>query len=101
EALQNVAKYAGASRTDIRFAEIDGGLRFGVTDDGPGFDPAATRRGTGLQGMADRLDAVGGRLEVASAPGAGTAITGWIPVRPIPDPVSAIPEPARPVPDPV
>jgi signal transduction histidine kinase len=52
------------------------GVTFEVVDDGDGFDPTTTGYGTGLQGMADRLEAIGGRLEVTSAPGARTTITG-------------------------
>jgi signal transduction histidine kinase len=80
EALQNVAKYANASRATVRLLDGDGGLRFEVRDDGSGFDPAATAYGTGLQGMADRLAALGGRIEVTSAPGAGTSVLGTVPV---------------------
>ena len=80
EALNNVAKYAGASRAQIRLTEQDGRLIFEVVDDGLGFDPAATAYGTGLQGMADRLDAIGGTLEVRSEHGAGTTVAGQIPV---------------------
>ena len=58
-------------------------LRFEVGDDGVGFDPAATAYGTGLQGMADRLAAIGGTLEVRSAPGEGTTVAGRVPARPI------------------
>ncbi len=60
EALQNVAKYAHASRVSIKLTQINGSLIFEVTDDGDGFDPTTTGYGTGLQGMADRLDAIGG-----------------------------------------
>ena len=80
EALNNVAKYAGASRAQIRLSEQDDRLIFEVVDDGLGFDPAATAYGTGLQGMADRVDAIGGTLEVRSEPGAGTTVVGRIPV---------------------
>jgi signal transduction histidine kinase len=76
EALQNVAKYAGASRAVIRLIPEEDGLRFEVVDDGAGFDPSRTGYGTGLQGMADRLDAVGGELELRSAVGDGTTIGG-------------------------
>ena len=79
EALQNVAKYAQASRVTIRLVAADGGLRFEVRDDGVGFDARATRHGTGLQGMADRLDAVKGSFEVRSAPGEGTTVVGNVP----------------------
>ena len=81
EALQNVAKYAKAGHADVRLARNEHELVFEVTDDGAGFDPGATPRGTGLQGMADRLDAIGGRLEVRSTPGQGTTVTGRVPVR--------------------
>jgi signal transduction histidine kinase len=81
EALQNVAKYAGASKTSIRLRADHGSLRFEVEDDGAGFETARIGYGTGLQGMADRLDAIGGTLEVRSRPGEGTTITGLIPAR--------------------
>jgi signal transduction histidine kinase len=78
EALNNIAKYAGAGRAIVRIARENGQLRFEVADDGRGFDVAATTHGTGLQGMADRLDALGGRFEITSAPGTGTTITGTL-----------------------
>ena len=80
EALQNVAKYAAATRAWIRLAEDAGTLRFEVRDDGAGFDPGVTSFGTGLQGMTDRLDAIGGTIRVQSAPGEGTTVTGTIPI---------------------
>jgi signal transduction histidine kinase len=79
EALANVAKYAGADRASVRLATTDGDLRFEVHDDGVGFDRTATGYGTGLQGMADRLAALGGELIVTSAPGSGTTIQGRLP----------------------
>jgi signal transduction histidine kinase len=81
EALNNVAKYAEASRATVRLEHGDDGLTFVVTDDGRGFDPTATSYGTGLQGIADRLDAIGGRLEVRSQPGEGTTVVGTIQLR--------------------
>jgi signal transduction histidine kinase len=78
EAMQNVAKYAEASSIVIRLADIHGLLRFEIEDDGRGFDPGETAHGTGLQGMADRLDAIGGALEVSSEPGRGTRVRGLI-----------------------
>jgi signal transduction histidine kinase len=81
EALQNIQKYAGASNAQVALSQTDGVLRFEVSDDGAGFDPAAIGYGTGLQGMADRLDAIGGTLEVRSEPGHGTTIVGSVPVR--------------------
>ena len=73
EALNNVAKYAGATRAEVRLAQADGELTFEVSDNGDGFDPAQTGYGTGLQGMADRLDAIGGTLKVHSAAWEGRA----------------------------
>ena len=81
EALQNVAKYANASTARLRLADRDGTVRFEVIDDGAGFDPELTPLGTGLQGMQDRLEALGGTLEVASSPGEGTTVGGAIPAR--------------------
>jgi signal transduction histidine kinase len=78
EAMQNVAKYAQAGTTVVRLAETDGSLLFEIQDDGRGFDPRETGYGTGLQGMADRLDAIGGELEVTSGPGRGTVVRGRI-----------------------
>jgi len=51
-----------------------------VSDDGGGYDAQHTPMGSGLRNMADRLAALGGRLEVRSAPGQGTTITGQLPV---------------------
>ena len=70
EALQNAAKYSGASKVDVRLGRTNGRLTFEVVDDGRGFDPEGTSFGTGLQGIADRLRALDGTLEVRSAPGA-------------------------------
>ena len=78
EALQNVSKYANATHATVRLSD-EGGLSFEVSDDGSGFDPSSTGYGTGLQGMADRLDAIGGTLQVRSAPGEGTVVTGRVP----------------------
>jgi signal transduction histidine kinase len=80
EALQNVAKYAGASRAAVGLREEDGFLVFSVSDDGRGFDVASTTRGSGLQNMVDRVEAVGGRIKVDSTPGRGTTVTGRVPV---------------------
>jgi len=78
EALQNVAKYAHATHAEVRLSSTGDELAFEVVDDGDGFDPGSTRRGTGLLGMTDRLDAIGGTLEVRSRPGHGTTVTGRV-----------------------
>jgi len=80
EALQNTAKYAEASHATVSLSRANGSLVFTVADDGTGFDTSATGYGTGLQGIADRLGALDGDLEVASHPGSGTTVTGWVPV---------------------
>jgi signal transduction histidine kinase len=80
EALQNIAKYAGASQATVRLACSQGSLQFTITDDGTGFDTTTARHGTGLQGMTDRLAALGGTLAIRSQPGHGTTLTGQLPV---------------------
>jgi signal transduction histidine kinase len=79
EALQNIAKYADASRAEIRLAQTNGQIRFDVADDGAGFDTERVRSGSGLQGMADRLEAIGGTLDVRSELGGGTTVSGTVP----------------------
>ena len=79
EALNNVAKYAEATEASILLEQSNGALAFSVTDDGHGFDPNTAGRGTGLQGMADRLEAIGGELTIESAPGHGTSVLGHVP----------------------
>jgi signal transduction histidine kinase len=80
EALNNVAKYADASSARIRLWQEDGQLGFEVSDDGRGFDVTSARSGSGLQGISDRIEAVGGSVRVASSPGSGTRLSGWIPI---------------------
>ena len=79
EALTNVAKYAGASFVRVTIERVDGGrvARIAVSDDGAGgADPAG---GSGLRGLADRVEALGGRLAIDSPPGAGTTLRADIP----------------------
>ena len=87
EALQNVAKYARASRAIVRLSAPNGALTFCVEDDGVGFDPNAKGHGSGIQGMSDRLAALGGELRVTSTPGAGTIVNGSVPVHGLSPPV--------------
>ncbi|GAA3805322.1 hypothetical protein GCM10022242_05630 [Nocardioides panacisoli] len=77
EGLTNVARYAGARSADVRITRTDRGLEVRVSDDGAGGADAG--RGTGLQGLADRLAALGARLEVDSPPGGGTKIGAVLP----------------------
>ncbi|HET6832829.1 MAG TPA: ATP-binding protein [Acidimicrobiales bacterium] len=79
EALANVAKYAEASAVSIDVAEAGPRLVMRVTDDGRGgADPG---RGSGLRGLADRVEALGGTLSVWSPPGAGTRLDAELPMR--------------------
>jgi signal transduction histidine kinase len=79
EALQNIAKYADATKASVRLSVSDGRLVFEVEDNGRGFEPDETKRGSGLTNMADRLEALGGSIEVRSSLGRGTTITGVLP----------------------
>ena len=81
EALQNAGKHAGEGvRASISIREETGWLVFAVEDDGAGFEPADVNRGVGLTNMRDRLGAIGGQLEIESAPGRGTRIAGAVPL---------------------
>jgi signal transduction histidine kinase len=80
EALQNATKHARGA-TAIRIAVSGNGrLRFDVSDDGEGFDPSTAVDGNGLTNIRDRIGALGGTLEIDSAPGRGTRVTGMIPL---------------------
>ncbi len=82
EAMQNAGKHAGeGARVTITVEECDGDLCFEVADNGAGFDATSDAvKGHGFVNMADRLGAIGGTLDVESAPGAGTQIAGPIPL---------------------
>jgi signal transduction histidine kinase len=78
EAFTNAAKHANASAVDIFIEKADGTLTVQVRDDGGGG--ADARRGSGLTGLRDRVEAVGGRMTVDSPAGAGTVLTVLLPV---------------------
>jgi signal transduction histidine kinase len=76
--LTNVAKYASATHVEL-VAERDGDdLRIEISDDGVGG--ASTAAGSGLRGLADRVAAQGGRLEILSPAGQGTRVVALLPV---------------------
>ena len=77
EALTNVVKHARAMRATVRAAADDGVLTLEVRDDGVG---GANPEGHGLMGIADRVDALGGRLRIESADGDGTVLTARLPL---------------------
>jgi PAS domain S-box-containing protein len=78
EALVNVARYANASRATVSVAPVDGRVVIEVSDDGVGGADAA--KGTGLRGLADRVEALDGRLEVESSAESGTRLRAEIPL---------------------
>jgi signal transduction histidine kinase len=81
ESLTNVRKYADADAVRVRVDPVADELLVEIVDDGRGgADPAS---GTGLRGLADRVDALGGRLEVESPPGTGTFVSARLPLRPL------------------
>jgi signal transduction histidine kinase len=80
EALRNAVTHADAGEVAVTVEDRDGRLTFCVADDGSGFDPDAREPGLGLTNMGDRLDALGGSMTVDSRLGAGTRVTGAIPV---------------------
>jgi len=80
EALQNLTKHSRATRGSVRMWCEDGRLCFEVRDNGRGLDPASAKSGGGLQNIRDRLDALGGVVDVSSAPGAGARVAGWVPL---------------------
>jgi signal transduction histidine kinase len=78
EALANAAKHSHASRIDLSLGESAGSLVLSVRDDGVGG--ADTARGSGLVGLTDRVEALGGSIRVAGRPGEGTQITAALPL---------------------
>jgi signal transduction histidine kinase len=78
EALTNIGKYAEASRATVEVIQRDGVVTLSVRDDGRGG--ATMEAGLGLRGLADRVEALGGRLLVESRPGAGTLVSAELPL---------------------
>jgi len=74
EALNNVRKHAGASSVSVRLAYLPDVVTVEVRDDGVGFDVGALSPGYGLGAMQARVEQIGGRLSISSAPGAGTTV---------------------------
>jgi signal transduction histidine kinase len=82
EALQNLTKHSRATRGSVRVWCEDGRLCFEVRDNGRGLDAARAKSGGGLQNIRDRLDVLGGVVDVSSAPGTGARVAGWVPLSP-------------------
>jgi signal transduction histidine kinase len=82
ESLNNVVKHSGAGRALIEAKPGDGSLTIAVRDDGSGFDVEATPAGVGLNGMRERIELLGGELEIGSSTGEGTLVSASIPLEP-------------------
>jgi PAS domain S-box-containing protein len=80
EALTNVARHSGTSQAEVRLFADDGVLILLVRDGGFGFDPATTAESTGLGGMRERAELLGGIFTVDAAPGTGVAVTAELPL---------------------
>jgi ligand-binding sensor domain-containing protein/two-component sensor histidine kinase len=74
EAIHNIARHSGATRVEVDLDRIGNNLVLRLKDDGRGFDPAAGSEGHGLVSMRRRVAALGGSLELSSAPGQGTTL---------------------------
>jgi signal transduction histidine kinase len=85
EAMSNIARHAQAETVLIQLSEADGVIRIEIEDDGRGFDPGnvshAERRHFGLMGIEERVDILGGKVRIDSAPGQGTRIHLEVPLR--------------------
>jgi signal transduction histidine kinase len=85
EALANVRRHANAGRVAVTLSYMDGEATLDVRDDGAGFVPSGDGHGRngglGLRGMRERVEALGGRLAVETAPGRGTTVAVTVPVR--------------------
>jgi signal transduction histidine kinase len=80
ESIQNAAKHAGrGASVAVRLRRDGDELAFSVHDTGRGFDPRVTTRGAGLTGLKDRIETIGGRVEIVAAPGRGTTVAGVVP----------------------
>ena len=79
EALTNTAKHGHASRAEVSARQRDGWLELIVSDDGRGGADASG--GSGLTGLVDRVEAIGGTIHIDSRPGLGTAVHVELPVR--------------------
>jgi signal transduction histidine kinase len=80
EALINARRHSGARNVEVRLRTEGEALVAAVIDDGRGFDPASTRAGVGLSAMRERVEGLGGEIEVKSPPGEGTKVTVRVPL---------------------
>ncbi len=100
EGLANARRHAGSTRISLTLTYFDDEVALDVVDDGRGFDAGALAApgpagGHGLRGMRERAELLGGRLEVESSPGEGTALALSLPALAPPDPPVQVPQPGR------
>ena len=83
EALRNIGRHARAQSVAVTLRSLDDGLQLAIRDDGVGFEPRRKtgRISLGLAGMKERVQLLGGELDIESAPGQGTLIVVWVPMK--------------------
>jgi signal transduction histidine kinase len=81
ECLTNVAKHAAATQVTVSMTRAANEIRFSFSDNGKGFDPSQRRRGLGLVGLRERVEALAGHFELESAPGRGVRVNAVIPAK--------------------
>ncbi|MFO1499041.1 MAG: sensor histidine kinase [Verrucomicrobiota bacterium] len=83
EALRNTARHARAAFVLVSLGRVDGGVQLAIRDDGVGFDPVhhVEHHCLGQASMRERAELLGGELEIESAPGHGTTVIAWVPLR--------------------
>jgi PAS domain S-box-containing protein len=80
EALANVRRHSAATIVEVGLRTDDQAVLLEVSDDGRGFDPGSARAGIGLSAMRERVEELGGEIEVSSRPGEGTEVTVRVPL---------------------
>ena len=92
EALTNLARHAETPQAIVQLFADEQTLTVSIRDLGSGFDPANVREGSGLGGMRERAELLGGSLDIDTAPGAGVRITAELPVTSSPESLSSQPD---------
>ena len=84
EALRNVGRHSRSKTAEVSLRPFDGGLQLEITDTGVGFDMREKDRvpSLGLASMRERVRLLGGELDIDSAPGRGTTVLAWVPLKP-------------------
>ena len=80
EALANIRRHSAARNVEVGLRTDDEAILIEVADDGQGFDPGSARTGIGLSAMRERVEGLGGKIEISSRPGEGTEVRVRVPV---------------------